>query len=523
MDYQTFNTQSNSKQKTEGNSNSDSDNNSKSPPFPQILLSKRIVLASESLGPINGVSRTTTQLILYLQRHGVDIQLYAPHYPGEELRPLPVGQVRRLNGAPLPFCPELSIAYPFRVDKLWGDNMPDLIYLASPASVGFQIFLQMQCYENPAPVMANFQTDLSAYGRILLPALLDGYSTWLLQLVQGYLFGHESVKSIFYPSKPVFDYLVEAGVPGDKCIHLGRGVDTETFNPAMRDEGYRQQIAPNGEIILVCVGRLSREKGFDFLAQVAERLAEMGLAFKLVIVGGNRNPAVEDRMRALFTPLGGKVTFTGFLEGKSLARAYAFADIFLHCSVTETFGLVVLEAMACGLPVVARDAGGPSEIVRDGETGFLVNPDSLDQFVARVVQLSKDRELRLGMAKVARDIAENTTWEVINNTVAWQIAKTIEQKEAADENFEGPSTWLRGFGKKVLVQTKLLGAMALISFIWGVAVIPLIMAGKLAHSRKGKAGQASPASTPAPKASSKSPSNAHHVEYEEDVWLGMPH
>jgi glycosyltransferase involved in cell wall biosynthesis len=514
MDYQTFNPQSTSKQKNEGSSGA--------LVFPQSLLSKRILLATESLGPINGVSRTTTQLILYLQRHGVDIQLIAPHYPGEELRPLPVGHVKRLNGAPLPFCPELSIAYPFRIDKLWGESMPDLIYLASPASVGFQIFLQMQCYENAAPVMANFQTDLSAYGRILLPAVLDGYSTWLLQLVQGYLFGHESVKSTFYPSRPVFDYLVEAGVPEEKCIHLGRGVDTDLFSPELRDEEYRKQIAPNGEIILVCVGRLSREKGFDFLAKVAERLAEMNLAFKLVVVGGNRNPAVEDQMRALFTPLGGKVTFTGFLEGRSLARAYAFADIFLHCSVTETFGLVVLEAMACGLPVVARDAGGPSEIVRDQETGFLVNPDSLDQFVARVVQLAKDKDLRLGMAKVARDIAENTTWEVINNKVAWQMAKTLELKEAADEHVEGPSTWLRGLGTRFLVESRLIGAMALISFIWGVAVIPLILAGKLAHSRKRQSGQANQATTPPPK-SSKSSSSTHHVEYEEDVWLGMPH
>jgi glycosyltransferase involved in cell wall biosynthesis len=511
MDYQTFSPPATTPK-----------NGSSSLTFPAILLSKRILLASESLGPINGVSRTTTQLILYLQRHGVDIKLFAPHYPGEELRPLPVGHVKRLNGAPLPFCPELSVAYPFRVDKLWGSTMPDLIYLASPASVGFQIFLQMQCYENPPPVMANFQTDLSAYGRILLPPLLEGYSTWLLQLVQGYLFGHSSVKSTFYPSKPVYDYMVEAGVPGEKCIHLGRGVDTDVFHPVHRDEGYRRQLAPNGEIILVCVGRLSREKGFDFLAKVAAKLAEMGLPFKLVIVGGNRNPAVEDEMRALFTPLGGRVVFTGFLEGTSLARAYAMGDIFLHCSVTETFGLVVLEAMACGLPVIARDAGGPSEIVRDQETGYLVDPDSLDQFVACVVQLSKDKDLRLGMAKIARDIAENTTWEVINNKVAWQMAKSLEEKEAEDETAEGPSTWLRGFGTKMLVQSRLFGAMALISFIWAVAVVPLILAGKLAHSRKRKGGQANQVPETAPSASKRSV-GVQHVEYEEDVWLGMPH
>ena len=137
--------------------------------------------------------------------------------------------------------------------------------------------------------------------------------------------------------------MIEAGVPKDKMVHLGRGVDTDMFAPSRRDQEYRRQIAPIGEIILVSVGRLALEKGLEFLAQVAEQLMARGLNFKLLVVGGNKSPKVDAGIRNLFSAFKDRVVFAGFLTGTSLAQAYAVGDIFLHCSVTETFGLVVLE------------------------------------------------------------------------------------------------------------------------------------------------------------------------------------
>jgi hypothetical protein len=220
-------------------------------------------------------------------------------------------------------------------------------------------------------------------------------------------------------------------VQASKLEVLTRGVNTTMFNPSRRSEALRKEIAPNGEIIFVTVSRIAGEKGFDFLAKVAKELDARELPFKMVIVGGNRNPDVEKEVQELFDPLRekGTVTFAGFKVGEDLATYYASGDVFLHCSVTETFGLVVLESMASGVPVVARDEGGPSDIIAHEQTGYLVPPDDLDGFVAKAVKLAEDHQLRFTMAKDARAAACECTWEKINNKVAWRMADTIAQRE----------------------------------------------------------------------------------------------
>lgn len=457
--------------------------------FPSALRGKRIAVFSESLGPINGVSRTTTQIIKYLQANGVNLKLVAPHYVGELDRPaLALGPVRRLGGMSLPYSPELSVAYPFRFDRVCGSFKPDLVYLASPASVGYQAMLQIRCLANPPPVIGNFQTDLSAYSDILFPSPMDSYAMNMLRLVEGYLYSHKSVKAVFYPSNPVAEYMSKAGVDQEKLVHLGRGVDTELFTPKQRDESYRNRIAPSGEIILLCVGRLAPEKGFGYLAKVAQRLARLGVPFKMVITGGNRNSAVEEEVRGLFAPVRDRVVFTGFLEGASLARVYASADIFLHCSITETFGLVVLEAMACGVPVVARDAGGPSEIVKDGTSGFLIEQDDLEAFVTKTMELAQSHELRSLMSANSRTIAEDTTWKSINNRVAQQLFRVLQEHEA-NNNVYGRSysrrslAWGHALVGTMYVELKITIAMLWINLFWVIAVFPLMIHGSLAFPR----------------------------------------
>lgn len=206
---------------------------------------------------------------------------------------------------------------------------------------------------------------------------------------------------------------------------LTRGVNTELFNPRWRSEALRREIAPDGEVVFVVVSRIAGEKGFDFLARAATQFVARGLAFKLLIVGGNRNTAVEASIHQLFAPFREHVHFAGFKTGAALAEAYASGDVFLHCSITETFGLVILESMASGVPVVARDEGGPSDIVHHGETGFLTGVEDLEGFVANAVNLASNRGLRERMGERAREAACEATWEKINNKVAWRMADII--------------------------------------------------------------------------------------------------
>lgn len=433
--------------------------------------------------------------------------------------------VIRVGGYQLPFNPELSVVYPLRLQTLLAlaspqhttshnphPPMPDLIYLASPASLGFQVMLylrQLRPASRP-PVIANFQTDLAGYCAILFPEPLASLATRTFGAVQGYLFRDASVNHLFYPSSFVRRYLERIGVPDDKMEVLQRGVDVELFSPARRSVALRREIlglppretaaTPDPEeddaLILVTVARLAGEKGFEFLSRVAALLHERGnVKFKLYIVGGNRNAAVEAEVKSLFQNLttAGIVSFPGFRVGEALATCYASGDVFLHCSVTETFGLVVLEALASGLPVVARDEGGPSDFVPHGSTGFLIPPADLQGFVLRVEELGRNKEMRRRMGRAGREYAESMTWEKINIRVAWRMAQAIEAKEKKTEadmlrRQSMVDAWGDGFhvaavikGREVLLEAVVsarLWAAILVVFVFWAAVGPYLLFSK---------------------------------------------
>ncbi|CAG8358748.1 unnamed protein product [Penicillium salamii] len=438
--------------------------------FPN-LQGKKILLATESWGPVNGVSRTTKSLVEYLLSNGADLTLVAPVFKGKQSSPSEL----RLPGCPLPYNPDLTVVYPFHLEQIFNTFTPDLVYLASPASLGFQMLLQIRQLRNPPPVLLNFQTDLSAYAEIMLPAPLDRFGVWLLGTVQGFLFRTEAVRSIFYPCRDIRGYLEGVGAPVDRLVRLGRGVDTGIFCPSRRDEEFRKMIAPNGEIVLITVCRIAPEKGFEFLARVAERLVDEKVAFKLVIVGGNRNPVVEEKVQRLFDGVRDRVVFTGFLTGDALSRAYASADLFLHCSVTETFGLVVLEAMASGVPVIARDQGGPSDVVQHGLTGYLVPPRDLERFVHLIREVTGDRTLLAELAGAARRYADDTTWEKINCRAATHMAEVLSQ---TDQESQVPRQVARpGMVGTFFEQLRLMLAVGFVYFMWLISVVPLIVHG----------------------------------------------
>ena len=461
--------------------------------FPSFLKGKRVLLATESLGPLNGVSRTTLQLVEYLRKNGVQLAIVAPHSRQSRLKSAKGRDLTefRLPGYELPYNPDLTVVYPFQLDNVYKHTFkPDIVYLASPASTGFQMLLQIRQLQDPPVVLLNFQTDLSAYSKILFPAPVARFSVWLLGVVQGFLFNHSTVHTIFYPSSGVRQYLEKAGAPSSKMVRLGRGVDTSLFEPSRRDEVYRRKIAPNGDFILVCVCRLAPEKGFEFLAQVATRLAAEGFAFKLLIVGGNMNPEVEDQVHRLFDDVRDHVVFTGFRTGVDLACAYATGDVFLHCSITETFGLVVLEAMASGLPVIARDEGGPSEIILDQETGYLVPPHDLEQVISRVKSLSTDSRLRTYMAIAAQRYTCDVTWEKINHRVAWQMTHGLQRHiQKKDSRPVGNFTVAKYQGFRdsiaipVVVQCRLYLAAMIVYIIWFMTAFVLLCYGHRVFSR----------------------------------------
>ena len=308
---------------------------------------------------------------------------------------------------------------------------PDLIYLASPASTGLQVWWQLR--NRKTPIVVNFQTDLAYYSRLMLPKPIGRLASWGLDRLTAHTFRHSSVKAVLAPSNSSKEYLLKLGIPPEKIRLVGRGVDSIFFNNSKRSEKLRQKLAPNGELLLLCVSRVSLEKGFEFLAEAFQEITRSSLneptilPSKLIITGGNNNPKIEKIVKDYFRSRQLDVHFTGPLTGEPLAEMFASADLFLFPSLTETYGQVIQEAMASGLPVIARKEGGPIDLVIPGQTGFLAEPDNVEEFVEYVLGLIKDPILRQNQGNYARRLAESRSWDAINS----QIAQILDDASAS--------------------------------------------------------------------------------------------
>jgi glycosyltransferase involved in cell wall biosynthesis len=241
-------------------------------------------------------------------------------------------------------------------------------------------------------------------------------------------------KYILAPSHSSNDYLKSLKIPPEKLQLVGRGVDGVLFNPAKRNAALRARLAPNGEVLLLCISRLSLEKGFDFLAKAYEEMKlqadERGIPrkFRLIITGGNSNKSIEHIIKGYFEKHSLDVVFTGPLLGEALAEMYASADIFVYPSLTETFGQVIQEAMASGLPVIARREGGPADIVQPDVTGYLPEPEDMPDFVDKTLSLIENEVKRRKMSQAALTFAHTRSWDAINQQISQILSDAITSK-----------------------------------------------------------------------------------------------
>jgi glycosyltransferase involved in cell wall biosynthesis len=204
---------------------------------------------------------------------------------------------------------------------------------------------------------------------------------------------------VLSPSPASDESLTRLGVEPALIGRWGRGVDTSRFDPALRDPARYP-----GEIKVLYAGRLTKEKGADLLVESFLRAYAADPRLHLLLAGGGPE---EEMLRER---LGEQATFLGWLEGDELPRVYASADIFLFCSRTDTFGQVLVEAGASGLPVVAVDEGGPSSIVVDGESGRLCEAQPA-MLAAAIQQLADSPAWRAKLGRQGREAARARTWE----------------------------------------------------------------------------------------------------------------
>ncbi len=304
--------------------------------------------------------------------------------PGEGPRQVAGARVVRVRGFRFPLYPELTLAplapaLRHRLEQF----QPDIVHLAGPAVLGFAGLRVAKRLK--LPVAAHFQTDLARYAAYFgFPALSPLMWRFLVAL-------HNQCDLNYAPAPSVGRELTQRGMRNVRVS--GRGVDTELFRPNRR----------NGHAVdLLYVGRVSSEKNIEWLADVAQAFPDRTLQ---VVGDGPARAALEQRLRSP------NVSFSGYLFGEPLAEAFASASLFLFPSETETFGQVVQEAMASGLPVVGMRAGGVADLVQPGQTGLLCPPGDRAAFVRAAGQLLEHDELRRTMSANARAFAEAQSWQ----------------------------------------------------------------------------------------------------------------
>jgi glycosyltransferase involved in cell wall biosynthesis/predicted metal-dependent phosphoesterase TrpH len=259
----------------------------------------------------------------------------------------------------IPFYPGLEIGVPTVpsiVDAL-AEGRYDIVHVCSPGPAGIAAWLLARVLDLPR--VGSYHTELGAYVALRTgQAQLEGMTNWAL----GAFYGACDV--VLSPSPASDARLTGLGITSERIHRWDRGVDLRRFDPAHRSAG----LLP-GEINVLYAGRLSKEKGVDLLADAFLTAHQSDPRLHLVLAGGGPEEGL------LRERLGERATFLGWVTGDALARAYASADAFLFASSTETFGQVVLEAQASGLPVVAVDRGGPASLIEHGETGLLAPPE----------------------------------------------------------------------------------------------------------------------------------------------------
>jgi glycosyltransferase involved in cell wall biosynthesis len=190
-----------------------------------------------------------------------------------------------------------------------------------------------------------------------------------------------------------------------------RGIDRDQFNPERRDMAWRRSIGiGDDEMVIAFLGRIVMEKGLDVFSDAIHAFAAHQVKHRVLVIGeGPARPWFEQQLP--------DAIFIGQQTGNDLARALASADVLLNPSITEAFGNVTLEAMACALPVVAADASGATNLVTDGVTGTLVDPDELEEFADALEAYARDSELRRRHGEAGLAVAETMDWDSINSKV----------------------------------------------------------------------------------------------------------
>jgi len=385
----------------------------------------RIAFFTETFIPkVDGIVTTLCQTVRQLQELGHQVLIFAPEGGFEEFEHC---RIVGMKSSSFPLYPELRLALPHAsMRQVLVDFRPDVLHVAEPALLGIAGLYYGGGRNGGAlhlPLVISYHTDLPKYLHYYHLGFLEPHVWKILRL------RHNRAAVNLCTSTKMLDELRAHGI--ERVALWPGGVDADLFNPSRRCPAMRARLTQGDteSLLLLYVGRLSAEKDIESLRTVLQAFPQARLA---LVGDGPHRKALESHFAGL------PVVFTGFLLGEELARAFASSDMFLMPSRTETLGLVVLEAMSSGLPVVAVRAGGIPDMIEDRVSGYLF--ETLDDAITIIQELLDSSEKRSTLGKAAREHSSRTSWRAATLGLLEQYRRACETQPQSETQVETSQT-----------------------------------------------------------------------------------
>ncbi|MGG1679771.1 glycosyltransferase family 4 protein [Neobacillus sp. NRS-1170] len=372
----------------------------------------RIAIFTDTFHPdINGVARTLKHFTNYLDEQNITYKVFAPDSRSNEYIS---AHISRFKSFSFFLYPECRLAFPnlFRIKTELEDFSPDIIHVATPFNMGLcGVHLAKKLN---IPLVGSYHTDfdyyLQFYDLQILSKLLWKYMKWF----------HKPFRKLFVPSNETFTELKRHGFTNLEICP--GGVDCQLFHPYYEKQTIREQLGISKKYLLTYVGRLAPEKDVKTLLTVAKALP-LGMHERIQWYVVGDGPLREELQKDAPS----NMTFTGYLTGERLAEIYSASDLFVFPSPTETFGNVVIEALASGTPAITANSGGVKNIIKSGVTGYLCETGNEAEFVNAILKLLENDNLRSQLGIEGRNYALTQSWDKIFSALLWHYRSVVEE------------------------------------------------------------------------------------------------
>ncbi|WHY87028.1 glycosyltransferase family 1 protein [Neobacillus novalis] len=373
----------------------------------------KIAIFTDTFHPdINGVARTLKHFTNYFEKQNITFKVFAPDSNSHSNEYIS-SHISRFKSRSLFFYPECRLAFPnlFRIKAELEAFSPDIIHVATPFNMGLcGIYLAKKL---SIPLVGSYHTDFNYYLKFynlqFLSKVLWKYMKWF----------HKPFKKLFVPSQETYTQLHRRGFTNLEI--WPHGVDCQHFHPYYDKQSIREQRGITKKYLLTFVGRLAPEKDVKTLLDVAKELpAEVNEQVQWLVVGdGPLREELEANSPA-------NMIFTGYLTGIELAEIYSASDLFVFPSPTETFGNVVIEALASGTPAITANSGGVKNIIQPGVTGYLCETGNAAEFADAILKLLENDSLLIQLGREGRDYALTQNWDTIFDHLLWHYQSAFE-------------------------------------------------------------------------------------------------